>query len=249
MGDLAAHQRETEAEQEVAEEGVGATAVPAGEKDEDATAEVAGNAAERAAAGAGEQETSDAEEEASAEGDKGSKGQSVQAPHMAANTVEDEGKEGGSEAARNGDTGSGPSALGPGVVAAPAPVPSQDSAGSDDKKGTGIAALLSWSEQDKAKTFDAEGGGGGIAALTAAAGAGDTAEVARLVKHGSDIEGRHDGLSALLCAAGEGHASTVAWLLENKADVSATAPNGMTARVCSLPPRVCMPLALLFPNI
>ena len=45
VGDLAAHQRETEAEQEAAEEGVGATAVPAGEKDEDATAEVAGNAA------------------------------------------------------------------------------------------------------------------------------------------------------------------------------------------------------------
>jgi hypothetical protein len=151
----------------------------------------------------------------------------------------------GSEVARSGDTGN---ALSPGGEAAPAAVRSQDSA-SDDKKGTGIAALLSWSEQDKAKTFDAEGGGGGIAALTAAAGAGDTAEVARLVKHGSDIEGRHDGLSALLCAAGEGHASTVAWLLENKADVSATAPNGMTARVCSLPPRVCMPLALLFPNI
>jgi hypothetical protein len=135
-----------------------------------------------------------------------------------------------------------------GGVAAQAAVRSHVSAGSDDKKGTGIA-FHPWSEHDKAKTFQAEGGvGRGIAALTAAAGAGEKEQVARLVKGGTDIEGRHNGLSALLCAAGEGHASTVAWLLENKADVSATAPNGMTARVCSLPPRVCMPLALSLPT-
>jgi hypothetical protein len=42
------------------------------------------------------------------------------------------------------------------VAAAPAAVRSQDSAGTSvEKKGTGMAALLSWSEQDKAKTFDA----------------------------------------------------------------------------------------------
>jgi hypothetical protein len=188
VGDLAAQQRETEAEQEAAEEGVGATMVPAGEKDEDATAEVAGNTAERAAAGAGEQETSDPEEEAPAEGDKGSKGQSVQAPHMAANTVDNEGEEGGSEAARNGDTGSGPREHGAGVVAAPAPVRSQDSAGSDDKKGTGIAALLSWSEQDKAKTFDAEEGEEGEEGEDTKAGVEED-EAAAFISIGASGEG------------------------------------------------------------
>ena len=95
------------------------------------------------------------------------------------------------------------------------------------------AALHQWQKRHastrKITQETSSSAGAGAAELVEAAGAGATADVARLVAGGADVNGRHNGLSAVLCAAGEGHASTVAWLLEHGADVSASAPNGMTA--------------------